>query len=91
MSSLTTENLAQIEALLSGPDADPSVLQDFRQRFPGVSLTRCDPSDVDGERPYKEFARFNLFLVSAVNHCVTMTRDPAIATGIIVVQNKVKP
>jgi hypothetical protein len=91
MSGLTTENLAQIEALLSGPDADPSVLQDFRQRFPGVSLTRCDPSDVDGERPYKEFTRFNLYLVSAVNHCVTMTRDPTIATGIIVVQNKVKP
>lgn len=91
MSGLTSENLAQIEALLSAPDADPSVLQDFRQRFPGVSLTRCDPSDVDGERPYKEFARFNLYLVSAVNHCVTMTKDPAIATGIIVVQNRVKP
>ncbi|WP_026607693.1 DUF6129 family protein [Methylocapsa acidiphila] len=91
MSALTTENLAQIEALLSAPDADASVLADFRQRFPGVSLTRCDPSDVDGERPYKEFSRFNLFLVSAVNHCVTMTRDPAVATGIIVVQNKVSP
>jgi len=85
MSSLSTENLAQIEALLAAPDADASVLQDFRQRFPGVSLTRCDPSDVDGERPYKEFARFTLYLVSAVNHCVTMTRDPSIATGIIVV------
>jgi hypothetical protein len=91
MSSLSTENLAQIEALLAAPDADAAVLQDFRQRFPGVSLTRCDPSDVDGERPYKEFPRFTLFLVSAVNHCVTMTRDPSIATGIIVVQNKVAP
>ncbi|WP_036263574.1 hypothetical protein [Methylocapsa aurea] len=91
MSSLSTENLAQIEALLAAPDADAAVLQDFRQRFPGVSLTRCDPSDVDGERPYKEFARFTLYLVSAVNHCVTMTRDPSIATGIIVVQNKVAP
>ena len=90
MSSLSTENLAQIETLLSAPDADPSALQDFRQRFPGVSLTRCDASDVDGERPYKEFARFNLYLVSAVNHCVTITRDPAVATGIIVVENRVK-
>lgn len=90
MSGLSADNLARIEALLAAPDADPSVLGDFRARFPGVSLTRCDPSDVDGERPYKEFTRFNLFLVSAVNHCVTMTRDPAIATGIIVVQNKVE-
>lgn len=86
--SLTTDKLAEIEALLGAPDADTSVLADFRQRFPGVSLTRCDPSDVDGETPYKEFAKYSLYLVSAVNHCVTMTRDPAVATGIIVVANK---
>jgi hypothetical protein len=89
MTGLTGEKLAEIEALLGADNADASCLQDFRQKFPGVSLTRADPSDVDGERPYKEFPRFNLFLISAVNHCVTMTRDPAIATGIIVVQNKV--
>lgn len=91
MSALTAENLAQIEALLAAPDATLTALSDFRQRFPGVSYTRCDPSDVDGENPYKEFARFTLYLVSAVNHCVTMTRDPAVATGIIVVENKAKP
>lgn len=88
MSGLSPDKLAEIEALLGAPEADASVLADFRQRFPGVSLTRCDPSDVDGEKPYKEFSRFDLYLVSAVNHCVTMTRDPAVATGIIVVQNK---
>lgn len=91
MSGLSAENLAQIEALLSAQDAQLSALSDFRQRFPGVSYTRCDPSDVDGEKPYKEFTRFALYLVSAVNHCVTMTRDPAVATGIIVVENKAKP
>jgi hypothetical protein len=90
MRGLTAENLAQIEALLGGPEAEPSVLQDFRQRFPGISLTQCDASDVDADRPYKEFERFTLYLVSALNHCVTVTRDPSIATGIIVVQNKVK-
>jgi hypothetical protein len=88
MSGLTTENLAQIEALLAAPDATLSAFSDFRQRFPGVSYTRCDPSDVDGEKPYKEFERFTLYLVSAASHCVTMTRDPASATGIIVVENK---
>jgi hypothetical protein len=88
MSSLTSENLAKIEAMLDGADANESVFKDFRQNFPGVSLTRCDPSDVEGEKAYKEFPRFTLYLISAVDHCVTMTRDPGIATGIIVV-NKV--
>lgn len=90
MSSLSTENLDQIEAMLGAPDANPAVLQGFRERFPGVSMTRCDESDVDGEKPYKEFPRFTLYLVSAVNHCVTLTRDPSIATGIVVVENRVK-
>jgi hypothetical protein len=87
MSSLTPENLAKIEALLDGPDANDSVLKDFRQNFPGVSMTRCDASDVEGEKAYKQFPRFTLYLISAVDHCVTMTHDPSMATGIIVVQN----
>jgi hypothetical protein len=87
MSSLTSEYLAKIEAMLDGPDANDSVLKDFRQNFPGVSMTRCDASDVEGETPYKAFPRFTLYLISAVDHCVTMTRDPGMATGIIVVQN----
>jgi hypothetical protein len=91
MSGLSPHNLAEIEALLATPDATLPPASDFRQRFPGVSYTRCDPSDVDGEKPYKEFPRFDLYLVSAVAHCVTMTTDPAIATGIIVVENKAKP
>jgi len=90
MNNLTGENLAKIEAMLGAPDAEPSVLSDFRTRFPGVSLTRCDASDVDGEKAYREFPRFTLYLVSAVDHCVTMTVDPDRATGIIVVENKVK-
>jgi len=90
MANLSAEQLLEIEGLLSGPEADPSVLQDFRQRFPGISLTRCDASDVDGERPYKEFACFTLYLVNAHDHCVTVTRDPSAATGIIVVHNRKK-
>ncbi len=88
MTGLTTDKLGEIEALLAAPAADPSILADFRQKFPGVSITRCDASDVDAEHPYKEFPRFTLYLVSAINHCVSITRDPSIATGIIVVHNK---
>lgn len=86
-SALTAEKLSEIETMLGDPNAEPSVLADFRQKFPGVSLTRCDASDVDGEKPYKQFPRFTLYLVSAINHCVSITPDPAYATGIIVVQN----
>jgi hypothetical protein len=91
MTGLTADKLGAIEALLADPNADPSILTDFRQKFPGVSITRCDASDVDGEKPYKEFPRFTLYLVSAINHCVSITRDPSYATGIIVVQTQARP
>ncbi len=91
MTGLTADKLGEIETLLADPNADSSILTDFRQKFPGVSLTRCDASDVDAEKPYKEFPRFTLYLVSAINHCVSITRDPSLATGIIVVQNQARP
>ena len=91
MAGLSADKLSEIEALLADPNADATVFTDFRQKFPGVSLTRCDASDVDVERPYKEFPCFTLYLVSAINHCVSITRDPSLATGIIVVQNKARP
>lgn len=91
MTGLTADKLGEIETLLADPNANSSILTDFRQKFPGVSLTRCDASDVDAEKPYKEFPRFTLYLVSAINHCVSITRDPSLATGIIVVQNQARP
>ena len=61
MSSLTSENLAKIEAMLDGQDAnDFSCSRIFVRTFPGVFLTRCDPSDVDGEilTRYSHASRF---------------------------------
>jgi len=87
--TLTGDDLREIEALLGAPDANAQTLADTRRRFPHVSFTRCDASDLGVEQPYREFARFSLYLVDGHDHCWQLTSDPARATGLVVVQAKV--
>lgn len=87
--ALTTDDLAQIEALLTVPDADGDVLALVRRRFPGLSVTRCAASDVDAEPAFRASRRFDLHLVDGHDHCWQLTSDPARATGIVVVLHKV--
>jgi hypothetical protein len=87
---LSTHELVQIDALLASPDADASVLADLRQRFPALSLTRCDASDVDADQPFRSYPRFNLYLVDGASHCWQLTADPERATGLVVAVLKVR-
>ncbi len=88
--ALSDADLANIEALLAAPEASAAALADFRRRFPGLTLTRCDASDMGAESPFREYPRFNLYLVDAADHCWRLTADPARATGIVVAQRRAR-
>jgi len=81
---LNEEALTRIDAALSRPEADTAALAGFRHDFPGLSLTRCDVSDLGVEPPFRQYPRFNLYLVDASDHCWRLTADPARATGVVV-------
>ncbi len=64
-------------------DARASVL---RQRFPDLHFTECSEDDVS-PRYQAAFgvAGYDLYLISgASGHCLELTNDPAVATGILV-------
>lgn len=80
---ISHDDLTRIEHLLSAPpDANP--LANFRRDFPGLSLTRCDAADMSGEAPFREYSKFNLYLVDGRDHCWRLTGDPESATGFVV-------
>lgn len=90
---LGASELAAIDDLLKAESASTSggqasALAGFRQRFRGLSLTRCDASDVDSETPFRVYPGLSLFLVDASDHCCRITVDPARATGIVVARHK---
>ena len=80
--ALGPNELLEIDQLLSAPDADAGVFAQLRSRFPHLSWTRCDASDVT-ESPFRTYSRFEVHLVDRSDHCVQITAEPARATGIV--------
>jgi len=88
---LSADHIALIETLLGAADADDGAVGTLRKGITGLTLTRCDTSDVDNEKPFREYKRFNVYLVDTSDHCWTFTTDAAHATGLVVSTNKVVP
>lgn len=80
--ALGPEELTEIDQLLSAPDTDGGVFATLRSRFPQLSWTRCDASDLT-ETPFRSYSRFEIHLVDRTDHCVQITADPARASGIV--------
>jgi hypothetical protein len=88
--ALGADELLEIEQALSAPGADARVVAQLRSRFPNLSWTRCDASDVT-EEPFRSYSRFDVHLVDRTDHCVQITADPARATGIVLADRNVTP
>lgn len=89
--ALTTDELQEIDRLLSAPDAGVSAYGALKARFPRLSLTRCDSSDIDADEPFRSYPGVALYLVDGGSHCWQLTRDPALATGLVLAKRKVRP
>jgi len=88
--ALGPDELLQIDEALSAPGVDAGVFAQLRSRFPHLSWTRCDASDVT-ESPFRTYSRFEVHLVDRSDHCVQITADPARATGIVLAERSVAP
>jgi len=88
--ALSPADIAEIDSLLGAPDASVASLATLRARFPKLSLTRADASDMV-ETPYKQYKLFDLYLVDGGGHCWTITADPDAATGIVVASRRAGP
>jgi hypothetical protein len=85
--ALQPDELNEIDAALSAADADAGVFTQLRGRFPHLSWTRCDASDVT-ETPFRTYSRFEVHLVDRSDHCVSIT---ARATGIVLANRVMTP
>jgi len=86
--ALSTAQLAQLETLCATTDGGPQVVAEFRSQFPGMSLTRCEVSDMGADDPFRQFAEVDMYLVDGRDHCWHITSDPLLATGIVLAKHK---
>ncbi|MGO9547161.1 MAG: hypothetical protein ACLPPF_20500 [Rhodomicrobium sp.] len=82
--ALTPSDITEIDALLGAPEADSGTLANLRARFPKLSLTRVDSSDMGVETPFRQYKLFDLYLVDGGGHCWSITNDPGHATGLVI-------
>lgn len=85
--ALSILQLESIEKFLQDEAARGSVAA-FRAEFPGVTITRCDASDVQDDAPFRSYPQFDLYLLDARDHCVRLTTEPSNATGVVVAQHR---
>jgi hypothetical protein len=88
--ALAEHELAEIDNVLTAPNAGSEAFGELRRRFPHLSLTRCDASDVT-ETPFRSYATFDLHLLDSRDHCALVTDDPARATGVILAKREATP
>jgi hypothetical protein len=85
--AVSAEELTEIEQVLAGLSADAPVIAEMKGRYPKLSWTRCDASDVV-EAPYKQTTLYDIHLLNTHDHCAQITSDPAQATGIILAKRR---
>jgi hypothetical protein len=84
--AVSAEELAEIDRLLS--NEAPVALSDLRSKFPHLSWTKCDASDVV-EEPFRSYRFCDVHLLDAADHCVQVTSEPSRATGLILAYRRV--
>ncbi len=65
---------------------DEQAVSGLRQSYEGVHFTYCNDDDISEVSPVLEQENFNLYLVNGRDHCLTMTKDFNLATGVVVAE-----
>jgi hypothetical protein len=88
--AITASELSEIEGVLVESDAAALPFAALRQKYPHLTWSRCDASDVD-EEPFRTFAHFDLHLLDNVDHCALITRDLERTTGLVLAARSTRP
>lgn len=58
----------------------------LRQTYPDVHFTYCMDDDITNGKPVVESSQFNIYLVDGREHCLCLTNDFDVATGIVLAE-----
>ncbi len=65
---------------------EDAVLELLRTAYPEIHFTYCMDDDIGSYTPAVSESDFNLYLVDGREHCLCLTQDAQIATGIVVAE-----
>lgn len=72
--------------LTAGRVIDTLLHEELMQSFPGIRFTLCSEDDIHAGKPVLEGEGFYIYLVGSSDHCLTLTNDYALATGVVIAE-----
>ena len=65
---------------------DEGVVTSLRAAYPDIHFTYCLDDDINAGKPVIEEEKFNVYLIDGREHCLCLTNDYDIATGIVIAE-----
>ncbi len=66
---------------------DEASVNDLRSKWPDIHFTYCSEDDIHAGRPVEQAEGFSLYLVNSSEHCLALTNDFDIASGLVVAEH----
>ena len=83
---IAVEQLNAVAERIASAYLDDALVSELRTEFAPLHFTYCMDDDVCGFSPVVENPKFNLYLIDGREHCLTMTNNHEVATGIVVAE-----
>jgi hypothetical protein len=84
---ISTEQVDVIVSRVEQAGLGEAVLAELRTEYPDVRFTYCMDDDIGAmAKPVVERTEFNLYFVDSREHCLCLTNDHAIATGVVLAE-----
>jgi Family of unknown function (DUF6129) len=83
---ITLEQINVLATKIETLGIDESTVSTLRQQYPNIHFTYCMDDDLPNNKPVIEHKDFNLYLIDGREHCLCMTNDFNVATGVVVAE-----
>lgn len=83
---ISTAQLQALEQRIATATLNDELIAQLRQEFAPLHFTYCADDDVASIAPVSENDGFNLYLIDGREHCLALTNDLTIATGVVVAE-----
>lgn len=84
---ITVEKTQELASLIEQQlPVDESTVTGLRQAYPDIHFTYCMDDDIVTGKPVVETDAFNLYLIDGREHCLCLTNDHDVATGLVVAE-----
>lgn len=83
---ISQTQLQAVEKRIATSRLNDDLIASLRDEFAPLHFTYCADDDVASISPISENDGFNLYLIDGREHCLTLTNDLHVATGIVVAE-----